>query len=379
MELLENLLGWMAAGLALTGTLYALFAAILAGRFMRPAPGEAVPHPAVTLLKPLYRDEPGLQANLESFCTQDYQGPIQIVFGVHDQADPALAAVQTLQARYPHIDIAIVANSAVHGANAKISNLINMLPEAKHGVLVLSDSDIAVPRHWLHEVAASLQQPGVGAVTCLYTGAGDGAWPALSAMGTNYDFLPNVIMGVTLGLADPCMGSTIALRRQTLDAVGGFAAFADFLADDYEIGRAVRARGFGLAIPRLAVTHTAAEATLGQLLRHDLRWTRTIRTVNPAGHLGSVVTHGFPIALIAALLLGFSAPSLALVAAALCARLFLKWRIDAIFGASAGSGWLLPLRDVLSFAVFVTSLFGETVHWREARFSVAPGGAMSQS
>lgn len=379
MELLANLLGWTAAALALTGTGYALFAAILAGRFMRRAAPVAASCPAVTLLKPLYRDEPGLQANLESFCAQDYQGPIQIVFGVHDQADPALAVAQGLKARYPHIDIAIVANSAVHGANGKISNLINMLPEAKHGVLVLSDSDIAVPPNWLSQVAASLQQPGVGAVTCLYTGTGQGLWPALSAMGTNYEFLPNVIMGVSLGLADPCMGSTIALRRETLDAVGGFAAFADFLADDYEIGRAVRARGFGLAIPRLAVVHTAAEATAGALLRHDLRWTRTIRTVNPAGHLGSVITHGFPLALVAAALLDFSGPSLALAGMALAARLFLKLRIDAIFGASAGSGWLLPLRDVLSFAIFVASLFGETVHWRETRFSVAPGGAMSQS
>lgn len=379
MELLANILGWAAAALALTGSLYAVFAALLAGRFMRrPAPDSAA-HPAVTLLKPLYGDEPGLRANLESFCSQDYAGPIQIVFGVHDQADPALAVAQSLKARYAHIDIAIVANSAVHGANGKISNLINMAPEARHDVLVLSDSDIAVPANWLSDVTASLQQPGVGAVTCLYTGAGAGLWPALSAMGTNYEFLPNVILGVSLGLADPCMGSTIALRRETLDAVGGFAAFVDFLADDYEIGRAVRARGFGLAIPRLAVIHTAAEATAGQLLRHDLRWTRTIRTVNAAGHLGSMVTYGFPFALIAALLLGFSGFAWALLAVSLAARLFLKARIDAIFEARAGSGWLLPLRDVLSFAVFVASLFGETVHWRETRFSVAPGGAMSQS
>ena len=171
----------------------------------------------------------------------------------------------------------------------------------------------------------------------------------------------------------------IALRRETLDQVGSYAAFADFLADDYEIGRAVRARGLGLAIPALAVVHSAAERSFGDVFDHDLRWTRTIRTVNPAGHLGSIVTHGFPLALIAACLLDFSSIALTVLAVALAARLFLKYRMDRIFGVRAGSPWLLPVRDVLSFAVFVTSLFGETIRWRGSRFSVTPDGAMSRS
>ncbi len=183
-------------------------------------------------------------------------------------------------------------------------------------------------------------------------------------MGTSYDFLPNVVMGTSLGLADPCMGSTIALTRAMLDEIGGFMAFADYLADDYEIGRAVRARGHVLAIPAMGVGHTAAEASAGELFRHELRWTRTIRTLNPLGHLGSVVTFGFPIALISAVLLDFSWMSLVVLGLTLTARLFLKRRIDGIFGTYAGPYWLLPARDLLSFAVFVTSQFGETVHWR---------------
>jgi ceramide glucosyltransferase len=254
-----------------------------------------------------------------------------------------------------------------------------MMPEARHDILVMSDSDIAVPAGWLAQVVAALEAPGIGAVTCLYTGQGRGVWGQLSAMGTNYEFLPNVILGASLGLADPCMGSTIALRRETLDQVGSFAAFADFLADDYEIGRAVRAQGLGLAIPALAVVHSAAERSFGDVFDHDLRWTRTIRTVNPAGHLGSIVTHGFPLAFIAACLLGFSSAALTVLAVALAARLFLKYRMDRIFGVRAGSPWLLPVRDVLSFAVFVTSLFGETIRWRGSRFSVTPDGAMSRS
>ena len=375
--------GCLFAGLALLGAGYALFAAVLVGRFMRGEAPAPAGYPPVTILKPLYLNEPGLPDNLESFFVQDYPGPIQIVFGVHDEKDPAAEVVRQLQARHPHLDTVIVADNALHGSNAKVSNLINMLPAARHDMLVLSDSDITVSPRWLRQVAGALATPGVGLVTCLYTGeaarAEDQVWSRLSAMGTSYEFLPNVVVGTSLGLAEPCMGSTIALSRATLDEIGGFLAFADYLADDYEIGRAVRQRGHMLAIPAMGVSHTAAERSLGELFRHELRWTRTIRTLDPLGHLGSVITFGFPIALIAAILLDFSWLGLAVLAITLAARIFLKRRIDAIFGAKAGPFWLLPARDLLSFAVFVTSQFGETVHWRGSRFAVEPSGAMAQS
>jgi len=375
--------GTLFAGLALLGAAYALAAAFLAGRFMRGQRGVRAAYPPVTILKPLYLGEPGLSDNLESFFNQDYPGPIQIVFGVHDESDPAAAVVRKLQVRYPHRDTVIVADDALHGSNGKVSNLINMLPSARHDVLVLSDSDITVSPRWLCHVTDALAVPGVGLVTCLYTGevarGEEGVWATLSAMGTSYDFLPNVVLGTSLGLAEPCMGSTIALSRAMLDEIGGFRAFADYLADDYEIGRAVRETGHTLAIPAIGVAHTAAETSMGELFRHELRWTRTIRTLNPLGHLGTIVTFGFPIALIAAILLDFSWFSLVVLAITVTARLFLKRRIDGIFGTYAGPFWLLPVRDLLSFAVFVTSQFGETVHWRGSRFAVEPSGAMAQS
>jgi len=374
--------GSLFAGLALLGAGYALAAAFLAGRFMRTTSPVAPAYPAVTILKPLHLGEPGLSENLESFFAQDYPAEIQIVFGVHDANDPATAVVEALQARYPHRDTVIVADGALHGSNAKVSNLINMLPSARHGVLVLSDSDIMVTPRWLRHVTGALAQPSIGLVTCLYSGQvvedQNRIWSTLSAMGTSYDFLPNVMLGASLGLAEPCMGSTIALKRTTLDEIGGFMAFADYLADDYEIGRAVRAKGYELAIPAMGVGHTATESSAQELFRHELRWTRTIRTVNPVGHLGTIITFGFPMALISAILLDFSWFSVAVMCMTLAARLFLKRRIDGIFGTYAGPFWLLPARDLLSFAVFATSLFGETVHWRGTRFSVEPSGALSQ-
>ncbi|MBV9551097.1 MAG: bacteriohopanetetrol glucosamine biosynthesis glycosyltransferase HpnI [Alphaproteobacteria bacterium] len=376
------IVGWGLAGFSLLGSAYALFAAVLVRRFMA---GQSVPAHArgpVTILKPLHGDEPGLFENLESFCRQDYAAPLQIVFGVHDDADPATAVVKALKAKYPALDMTLVADGASHGANGKISNLINMQAAARHDILVLADSDIAVKPHWLTHVCEALSRPGVGVVTCLYTGeaaaGADGLWSKLAAMGSSYDFLPNVVVGTSLGLAAPCFGSTIALARKTLDEIGGFAAFADCLADDYHIGRAAREAGYTLAMPALGVAHTAAEPSFGALFRHEQRWRRTIHSLDPAGNAGSIVTFTFAFALMSAALLDFAPVALLVLAVALAARLLLKQSIDRAFGTNAGPAWLMPLRDLLSFAVFVNSLFGETVHWRGARFGIDPAGAMSQ-
>ena len=381
MHLISLALGLLLTVTALCGAGYAILSAIAAGRFMKkPGPPHSADVP-VTILKPLYLGEPRLAENLESFFTQDFAAPVQIVFGVHDASDPAIAVVRALQAKYPDFDACIVADPSTYGANAKVSNLINMLPAARHDILVLSDSDISVPRDWLSQVAAALAEPGVGLVTCLYKGeaSGKGLWPTMAAMGTSYEFLPNAVIGISLGLAEPCMGSTIALTRATLTRIGGFAAFADYLADDYEMGRAVRGLALRLAIPALGVSHSAADASARELVRHELRWTRTIRRINPAGHAGSVITFAVPLALMAAILLDFRPLSLVVLGIALGARLFLKYRIDTIFATHAGPAWLLPFRDILSFVVFVASMFGETVHWRGARLEVAPDGVILPS
>lgn len=367
--------------LALCGAGYAILSALSAARFMRrPVPSHVTGAP-VTILKPLYLGEPGLLENLESFFTQDFAAPVQIVFGVHSPSDPALEVVRALQAKYPGFDSSIVADASVHGANAKLSNLINMLPAARHGILVLSDSDIRVSRDWLANVTAALAQPGVGLVTCLYKGdaGGRGFWPTLAAMGTSYEFLPNAITGISLGMAEPCMGSTIAFTRDTLTRIGGFAVFADRLADDYEMGRAVRGLGLRLAIPAMVVSHSATDASARELVHHELRWARTIRRINPAGHAGSIITFALPLAVLSGILLDFRPFSLGVLGIALGARLFLKYRIDKIFTPQAGPAWLLPFRDILSFGVFVASLFGDTVHWRGARLEVAPDGVILPS
>jgi ceramide glucosyltransferase len=273
---------------AIVGAAYALFAIRAARAFQRTTPSSPPPsYPPVTVLKPLHGAEPNLHGNLASFCLQDYPAALQIVFGVADPADPAAATARSLIAELPNRDLALVINPQRHGTNAKVSNLINMQAEARHDVLVLADSDIAVSRHYLTAVVAALNQPGTGLVTCVYHGApSTGIWSRLAAAAIDYHFLPNVLVGLKLGLATPCFGSTGAVTKSTLAKFGGLQSVADQLADDYALGMAVRDAGLNVAIPPLLVTHVCADRSLRQLVlcrscnhlrgavgatRHDLR------------------------------------------------------------------------------------------------------------
>ncbi len=383
MSLLDAVLALPLGALVLAGLGYTLAAAEMTRRALRAGSRGSRAAPSVSLLKPLHGADPGLFEALESFCLQDYPGEVEIVFGVHQISDPAVRVVEALRAAHPQMSIKLVADEADHGANRKVSNLINIAREATNAILVISDADIVVPRHYLRRLLDALNQPGAGAVSCLYVGrVHDGAGarlPAtLSAMGIDYQFLPGVAVGRALGLAEPCFGSTIALDRRILDQIGGFEAIADHLADDYEIGRRVRALGLRLAIPPMVVEHICAEASLGEWFSHELRWARTVRQIDPVGHAGSVLTHVLPLALLSALAAGFPLWSLGLVLASLLVRIILKIRVDASTGGRAGPLWLLPLRDILSFGVFLGSFAVNTVGWRGQRFKVDAHGALRE-
>ena len=242
---------------------------------------------------------------------------------------------------------------ATHGANRKVSNLINMAQVARHPSLSLTDSDVAVGPNYLRTLAAALAQPGVGAVTCLYRGLPSGGfWSRLSAMAVHDHFLPATILGLALGLARPCLGATIALSRETLSRIGGFETVANQLADDYAIGKAVRQAGLRVVLPPMLVAHAFEEKSLSEVVRHELRWARTIFTVDPVGYIGSGLTHALPLALIGAALRGFDALGLAAILCALACRLFLKYRLTREFELPNPDYALLFVRDILSFAIY---------------------------
>ena len=367
-----------ASAVAVGGCAYLIAATVLVRRFARdrasPIPVGA---PAVTILKPLHGDEPGLFDNLRSFCTQDYRGDIQIVFGVQDPGDGAVAVVERLRKLQAGRDVDLVIDTSVHGINRKVSNLVNMAPRIRHEILVLADSDMRVEPDYLSRVIAALEEPGVGAVTCLYYGVAAGStWARLGALFINAHFLPSVVVGLAFGLARPCFGSTIALRREALAEIGGFKPFADCLADDYAIGAALRTRGCTIAIPRFAIAHICTEMSLRDLWRHQLRWARTVRSIDPSGYAGSLVSHALAWALIAALLGASSAaalPAVLIAMAAIACRMALLRQVEHAYALPPQTYGLLPACDLLSFAVFVISFLNWEVSWKGRRLRMVAG------
>jgi ceramide glucosyltransferase len=364
--------------IAIVGCGYLVAAAVLVRRFARAqTPRAPASTPTVTVLKPLYGDDAGLFDNLMSFAEQRHAGAVQIICGVADAHDPAVAVVERLRGSPATRHVELVIDATLHGANRKVSNLINMAPHIRHDVVILSDGDIRVAPDYLARVIAALQQPNVGAVTCLYHGvAASGAWSQLGALFINAHFLPSVVLGLASGLAQPCFGSTIALTRSTLDAIGGLAAFADRLDDDYAIGAAVRERGEIVAIPPFTVAHLCAETSLAELWRHELRWARTIRNIAPLGHAGSLVMHPLAWALIALVLTPWSGlllPAVAATITAILCRVTLLRSVERGFGLPPQSYWRLPVRDLLSFVVFVASFLGRSVSWRGHRYRLFAG------
>jgi ceramide glucosyltransferase len=273
-------------------------------------------------------------------------------------------------AAFPDRDLKLVVNSRRYGTNRKVSNLINMVAEARHEILVISDSDIVVGCDYLKNVVGGLDAPGVGAVTCLYRGtATSGGWAHLAAAAIDYHFLPSVLVGLKLGLAAPCFGATIAISKETLAMIGGFESVADQLADDYALGARVRRAGLTVAISAISVTHVCAQRSMGDLLRHELRWARTIRSVDPFGFVGLAVTHALPLALLG-MVLGGITPAGIMVVAALACRFMLQVELDRAFRLRDDVFWSGPLRDVVSFGVFIASFFGRAVEWRGHRYVV---------
>ncbi|HVA13833.1 MAG TPA: bacteriohopanetetrol glucosamine biosynthesis glycosyltransferase HpnI [Stellaceae bacterium] len=370
-------LTWLAVAGSAVGCVYLWYACHAVAKFAgRPRP-RAAPQPPVSVLKPLRGEDPALADNLRSFVCQRY--PVcQIVFGVADADDPAVAVVRRLMGEFPAADIVLVIDSTQRGTNLKVANLRNMLPAARHDLLVLADSDMRVGPDYLAAVTAPLVSDGaVGLVTCLYRAiSAGGLWSDLAGLHINHGFLPQAVVGDSLGQGAGCFGATMALDRATLAAAGGLEGLADMLADDHALGRAVLRLGRQVALSPYLVDDIVAEPGFLGLFRHELRWARTIRLVAPAGFIGSVVTFPVPLALLALCLDAEPAAAAATMAAALLARALTARRVDRALRLTAAPLWLLPVRDLLSFAVFIASFLGRSVAWRDRRFRIGPDGQL---
>lgn len=357
---------WVTGALALAGVAQAGAGHGVVRRFLQTAPSEPPASlPPVSVLKPLHGDEPMLEEALASFCTQDYPS-LQVVFGVQNPDDPAIAVVERLQARFPSADLTLVVDPSPHGANRKVDNLINMRPHCRHAVLVISDADVHATPGLIRDVVARLSGPGVGLATTLYAGraASSSLCRLLGATQINQLFLPGALLGRALGRKD-CLGAVMALTADTLDRIGGFATLSPHLADDAVLGRKVQGLGLEVAFARSVPSTGVVERSLGELFSHELRWGRTVRSQAPVGYPMSILQAPIVWAALSVAASGASAASLALFALVWAARHLLGRDLERRLAIGIASPfWLAPLRDALSFAVIVASHFGGEVAWR---------------
>lgn len=342
--------------------------------------------PSVAVLKPLCGVEPGLDANLRSFCTQAYPR-FEVIMGARDATDSALPiARRTAIEAGTHVQIAV--GGRWLGPNQKVNTLAHLGSRVDADVVVIADSDIRVDSRYLAAIVEPLADPSVGVVTCLYRGAPTGTlWSRLGALAINEWFLPSVLLSRALGSETYCSGSTMAMRREVLEAIGGFEALAPLLADDHELGARIRRLGLRSVVSHYEVSTTVDETSFGSLFHHELRWMRTIRVVQPLGHACSVVTYALPMSVPAALFATQYPQLLGLPVLALAARLALHWVVSRgpspverdhwRHGAARWSWlWLVPLRDVLSFVVWTASFANRRVVWRQQALYVRADGVL---
>ncbi|WP_407175008.1 bacteriohopanetetrol glucosamine biosynthesis glycosyltransferase HpnI [Bradyrhizobium sp. STM 3562] len=370
-----SLLAELCVAGATLGILYNLVAALLVLRFGNPAKPTVSKLPRVSILKPLHGAEPGLYPRLTTFCQQDYPEEVQLICGTQQADDQAIHTVRLVKKLNPAAQIDLIVDERSRGTNRKVGNLVNMEPRVRHEVVVLSDSDILVDNHFLRRIAAELESRKAGAVTCVYYGVGlRGIWARLSAANINCQLLPNVIVALSFGAARPCFGSAIALRAETLKQIGGLVAFADELADDYAIGKAVRALGKDVVITRWAVGHACFDRSFRAFWEHHMRSARTIRSIDPIGYVGLLFMHPLMLSVLAAC--AGTPHSLVLITSALSARAILSTSVESTFGLQRQSFWLLALHDAISFAVYVCSFFGNSVTWRGYNFHIQRNGTI---
>jgi ceramide glucosyltransferase len=333
--------------------------------------------PPLTILKPLKGVDPQIWKSFVSHCEQDYP-QLQLIFGVSDPDDPAIALVRKLQKQFPTRQIDLLECPQILGTNVKVSNLVQMLPAARHEILLVNDSDIRVPHDYLRRVVEPLADWNVGLVTCLYRGiAAKTVGSRLEAIGIATDFVPGVLSarflekGVRFAL-----GSTMAFRRSDLAAIGGFEVLLDYLADDYELGSRIAAKGKKVELSSVVVDTFLPAYSFSEFLDHQLRWWRTIRDARRGGYLGLLFTFGLPWALATVIAARGAAWSWLLFAITVAARLTLGLgtALRALEDRQPLLNiFLLPMRDLLAPLLWAAGLVGNRIHWRGEEFNLKNG------
>ncbi len=374
----------IAQAVAVTGTVagigYYCLSIYSALKYLGSRPRDAKPtsfHPPVSILKPLKGTDPEMYQSFRSHCLQNYP-EYEIIFGVSDPDDPAISLVNELIAEFPSRRIRLMVCSEILGTNVKVSNLAQMVGEARHQYLVVNDSDIRVEPEYLQRVMTPLADEHVGLVTALYRGVPASTFGShLEAIGISTDFSAGVLSaevvegGVRFGL-----GSTLAFRKQQLDAVGGFKSLLDYLADDYELGARIAQRGLDVRLADCVVETFLPHYSFREFVAHQLRWARAVRDSRPWGYFGLILTFGLPWALAAVVLSGGSIWAWIFALATLCFREAMAWIVGRrVLRDLWGIHWLwlIPVRDVIFVLVWLASYAGHKIHWRGSDFYLRKG------
>jgi ceramide glucosyltransferase len=340
--------------------------------------------PPVSILKPLKGMDPQIYESFRSHCDQDYPEGYEIIFGVSEPDDPAVAIVRRLQQEFPQKRIELIVCSERLGVNVKVSNLVQMLRSARYDTLLVNDSDIRVDSSYLGRVVTPLNDPGIGMVTCLYRGIATATLGScLEALGISTDFAPGVLVarsmegGVRFGL-----GSTLVFRRRELQASGGFEALLDYLADDYELGKRIHDLGRRVELSETVVETFLPAYSLTNFFQHQLRWGRAIRDSRRGGYIGLLFTFGLPWSLLAAIANYREIWAWVLLAVVAILRAVVALVVGGrVLGDQQVLGWLfiLPLRDLIAVLVWIASFGGNTINWRGDAFTLKNGRLVQRS
>src|SRR5580658_324943 len=357
--------------------IYYLIAIIAARKFFggtsakSPQPSDF--DPPASILKPIRGLDRETYENYASFCNQDYP-EFEILFCVSDESDPAVPIIEKLIRDFPRRSIRLLIGAEKIGAIDKVNKLCRMVRQARHEIVIVTDSDVRVEQGFLRAVVPPFADPRVGGVTCLYRGLTDGGFAAdLEALGNSADFAPGVLVARLFGGLNFMLGAVMATTKKHLGEIGGFESLADYFCDDYELGNRIAARGYRVELSRFPVAIGYPHETIGDAFRHQLRWNLSIRYSRPWGHFGLLFAQGLPWAIVAAIV----APSRFIAVCYLAAYFGCRtsMAIAVAVGGMKDRGalrklWMLVPRDAFAFVVWMASFFPQRIHWRDREYLV---------
>ncbi|GAB1542378.1 bacteriohopanetetrol glucosamine biosynthesis glycosyltransferase HpnI [Scytonema sp. NUACC21] len=335
-------------------------------------------HPPITILKPICGLDIDTYENFVSFCQQDYP-KYQIIFSVRDEGDPSVEVVKKIINEFPEVDIRLVVSNRTIGTNLKVSNLANAQAEAKYSILLLADSDVRVGSDYLRRVVQPMRDPSVGVVTCLYRPLVRGWVAMFEAVGISTEYHAGILVARKLEGMKFALGPTIAIRKTTLEAVGGFVAIADYLADDFQLGYLPARAGYKVVLSDYIIDHAIATESWSDLIDRQTRWNCCTRVSRPWGYLGLIFTHGTSTSLLFLIATSGSMFGWAVLLLTWSTRLLLAWvvGVNSLKDSVAKNClWLVPLRDLISFGLWCYSFVGDTFEWRGQRLRLTRGGKL---